>query len=101
VPRLRRVWRTLKGAARFYLDYLMQEPSHGWLVPGPDTNFEKSLRKLSAKVTGLRARGGLAVDIEWQDGKVTACRLSAKESRPVELRINGQTNSLTAKRFDP
>ena len=31
---LRRVWPTLKGAARFYLDYLMEEPSHSWLVTG-------------------------------------------------------------------
>jgi alpha-L-fucosidase 2 len=39
------VWPTLKGAARFYLDYLMEEPSHGWLVTGPDTNFENPFRK--------------------------------------------------------
>ena len=42
---LRRVWPTLKGAARFYLDYMMEEPSHKWLVTGPDTNFENSFRK--------------------------------------------------------
>jgi alpha-L-fucosidase 2 len=43
---LRGVWPTLKGAARFYLDYLMEEPSHGWLVTGPDTNFENQFRKI-------------------------------------------------------
>jgi alpha-L-fucosidase 2 len=42
---LRRAWPTLRGAARFYLDDLMEEPSHGWLVTGPDTNFENSFRK--------------------------------------------------------
>ena len=42
---LRGAWPTLRGAARFYLDYLMEEPSHGWLVTGPDTNFENSFRK--------------------------------------------------------
>jgi alpha-L-fucosidase 2 len=42
---LRSVWPTLKGAARFFLDDLMEEPSHGWLVTGPDTNFENEFRK--------------------------------------------------------
>ena len=42
---LRRVWPTLKGSARFYLDYMMEEPSHRWLVTGPDTNFENGFRK--------------------------------------------------------
>jgi alpha-L-fucosidase 2 len=37
---LRRVWPTLRGAARFYLDYLVEEPKHHWLVTGPDVNFE-------------------------------------------------------------
>jgi alpha-L-fucosidase 2 len=42
---LARVWPTMRGAARFYLDDLMEEPSHGWLVTGPDTNFENGFRK--------------------------------------------------------
>ncbi len=42
---LRSIWPTLKGAARFFLDDLMEEPSHGWLVTGPDTNFENAFRK--------------------------------------------------------
>jgi alpha-L-fucosidase 2 len=42
---LRSVWPTLKGAARFFLDDLMEEPFHGWLVTGPDTNFENEFRK--------------------------------------------------------
>ncbi len=47
---LRRIWPTLKGAARFYLDSLMEEPSHGWLVTGPDTNFENSFRKPGGEI---------------------------------------------------
>ena len=47
---LRRVWPTMKGSARFYLDYLMEEPSHGWLVTGPDTNFENSFRKPNGEI---------------------------------------------------
>ena len=56
---LRRVWPTLKGAARFFLDYLMEEPSHGWLVTGPDTNFENSFRKPNGE-TGCTVMGPTA-----------------------------------------
>jgi alpha-L-fucosidase 2 len=42
---LRDFWPVLQGAARFYLDSLIEEPSHGWLVTGPDTNFENIWRK--------------------------------------------------------
>ncbi len=38
-------WPTISQAARFYLDDLMTEPSHGWLVTGPDTNFENPFRR--------------------------------------------------------
>ena len=42
---LRRVWPVLTGAARFYLDAMIEEPSHRWLVTAPDVNFENSFRK--------------------------------------------------------
>jgi alpha-L-fucosidase 2 len=56
---LRRAWPTLKGAARFYLDNLMVEPRHGWLVTGPDTNFENSFRKPNGE-TGCTCMGPTA-----------------------------------------
>jgi len=56
---LRGVWPTLKGAARFYLDYMMEEPSHAWLVTGPDTNFENSFRKPNGE-TGCTCMGPTA-----------------------------------------
>lgn len=37
---LRDVWPVLRGAARFYLDALIEEPQNHWLVTGPDVNFE-------------------------------------------------------------
>ncbi len=48
------------------------------------------------KVTGLRARGGFTVDIEWQDGKVTHYRLASSESRRVKVRVNGDVKTVKA-----
>ena len=42
---LRRVWPVLSGAARYYLDAMIEEPGHHWLVTAPDTNFENAFRK--------------------------------------------------------
>jgi alpha-L-fucosidase 2 len=42
---LGRAWPVLAGAARFYLDAMIEEPSHGWLVTAPDVNFENAFRK--------------------------------------------------------
>ncbi len=42
---LRRLWPVLAGAARYYLDALIPEPNHGWLVTAPDVNFENAFRK--------------------------------------------------------
>ncbi len=37
---LARIYPILKGSAQFYLDNLMQEPKHGWLVTGPSNSPE-------------------------------------------------------------
>ena len=37
---LRRLWPTIRDAAAFHLDMLIEEPTHGWLVTAPDINFE-------------------------------------------------------------
>ena len=42
---LRRVWPVLAGAARYYLDTMIEEPTHHWLVTAPDTNFENDFLK--------------------------------------------------------
>jgi alpha-L-fucosidase 2 len=47
---LRRIWPTLRGAARFYLDALVEEPTHGWLVTAPDVNFEHKYRKADGTI---------------------------------------------------
>jgi alpha-L-fucosidase 2 len=48
----------------------------------------------NGRVTGLRARGGFTVEIEWNDGKVTAYRVASKESRAVKVRVNGEAKTL-------
>ena len=53
----------------------------------------------SGKVTGLRARGGYEVDIEWKDGKVTSCRIRSKEAREVKLRVNGEVKTVRSEKL--
>jgi alpha-L-fucosidase 2 len=53
----------------------------------------------SGKVTGLRARGGYEVDIEWKDGRVTSCRIRSKESREVKLRVNGEMKTVRSEKL--
>ena len=43
----------------------------------------------AGKVTGLRARGGYTVDIEWKDGAVTNYRIASSDDRLVKVRIQG------------
>lgn len=50
----------------------------------------------AGNVTGLRARGGFTVDIEWKDGKVTNYRIAAKERGAVNVRVNGEVRTVNA-----
>ncbi|MGA2500332.1 MAG: glycoside hydrolase family 95-like protein, partial [Tepidisphaeraceae bacterium] len=52
----------------------------------------------AGKVTGLRARGGFTVDIEWQDGKVTKYRIASPQPREVRVRVNGENRTITTER---
>ena len=53
----------------------------------------------NGKVTGLRARGGFTVDIEWKDGKVIAYRVFAARRQPVTVRVNGETKTVEAQKL--
>lgn len=48
------------------------------------------------RARGLRARGGLTVDLEWKDGKVTDFKLRAAEARDVVVKVNGEIASVRA-----
>jgi alpha-L-fucosidase 2 len=50
-------------------------------------------------VTGLRARGGFTVDIEWKDGKVTRYRIASANPRDVMVRVNGETKTVKAQKI--
>ncbi len=51
----------------------------------------------SGSVTGLRARGGLEVSIDWQNGKLVKAVLKAAASKPVKVRYAGKEVALQAK----
>ena len=51
------------------------------------------------KVSGLRARGGFFVDMEWRDNRVTSFRISAANARTVPVRVNGEVKSVVAERL--
>jgi alpha-L-fucosidase 2 len=59
---LKRIYPALKGCALFYLDMLMKEPKHGWLVTGPSNSPENSFRMKD----GRRAHVCMAPTVDMQ-----------------------------------
>jgi len=47
----------------------------------------------SGAVKGLRARGGVQVDVEWKGGKLTHYRLTSQKPQLVKVRINGKVKT--------
>ena len=43
----------------------------------------------SGKVTGLKARGGYTVDIEWKDGEVINYEIKGKNAKDVKVMVSG------------
>jgi alpha-L-fucosidase 2 len=53
----------------------------------------------TGKVSGLRARDGFTVDIEWKDGKVTNYRIASPEPREVKIRLNGEAKTVRSEKL--
>ena len=51
-------------------------------------------------VSGIRARGGIAVSMEWQDSKVSALTLTAQQPCKVILFANGKQREVKLKKGD-
>ena len=61
----------MKEAAQFYLDYLIEEPKHGWLVTCPSTSPENRFRTADGQNAGLCA--GPSMDLEIIHDLFTHC----------------------------
>ena len=48
------------------------------------------------KVTGLRARGGMEVDIEWTAAKLRKATIRANQTKPVRVRYSGKEIEIQA-----
>ena len=54
------------------------------LLPALPSNWK------DGSITGVRARGGLTVDMGWADSKVTSLTITAQRSCKVAIEVNGQ-----------
>jgi alpha-L-fucosidase 2 len=50
----------------------------------------------SGSVTGLQARGGFTVDLDWRAGKLIEATIRATQTGPVRVRLNGEEKTLNA-----
>ena len=46
------------------------------------------------EVRGLRARGGITVDLAWKAGRVTTYRLTSRSPEKVAVRVNGEVSAI-------
>ena len=46
------------------------------------------------EVRGLRARGGITVDLAWKAGRVTTYRLTSRSPEKVAVRVNGEVSTI-------
>jgi alpha-L-fucosidase 2 len=54
----------------------------------------------NGSVSGIRARGGVAVSMEWKESKVTALTLTSQQPAKITLMVNGQVKVVKLKKGD-
>jgi alpha-L-fucosidase 2 len=52
-------------------------------------------------IAGLRARGGICVDLEWQNSRLVRATLASTEVRKIKVRWNGDVRTMTLKARRP
>lgn len=73
---LARAYPTMKEAAQFYLDFLVEEPKNGWLVTAPSNSPENSFRTKDGQVAGVCY--GPSMDMQIIHGLFSQCIEAAK-----------------------
>ena len=51
----------------------------------------------TGKVSGLVARGGFEVALDWQNGKLVKATIAARQSKPLKVRYAGHEIEIQAK----
>lgn len=73
------------GGAAGILEMLVQSrPGHIWLLPALPGRWRKG------SVKGLRASGGIEVELSWADNAVTSLRLGSSVAQSVTVEFAGQ-----------
>lgn len=52
----------------------------------------------SGEIRGLKARGGVTVDLTWKSGKVSSFMLRSPNPQPVQVQVNGERQTITPAR---
>jgi len=62
------------------------------LLPALPANWKEG------SVSGIRARGGITVDMDWENSRVTSLTLTAQQACKVQLNMNGQQRVVKLKK---
>jgi len=62
---LRRAYPIMKESAQFYLDFLVEEPKHGWLVTAPSNSPENAFRTPDGQVASVCMGPSMDEQIIW------------------------------------